>query len=287
VCGAGSPRHKLDKGPVEILECGACGLAWWTPDPNHRADDVYDAGYFSGAGASHGYDDYAGLEASLRLSFERRIARIPRDAPDARLLDVGAAYGFAVSESAAAGWRAAGLEVSTAAASVAGRIAPGRIVAGDGLRTPFRDDSFDAITLWDVLEHLSDPHSAMGEIARLLRPGGRLVLTTGDVGSFVARLSGASWHLYTLPEHLFFYTRKTLKKLLEAHGLQVESMRAEASTYTLGYLVERVRKSLLGRPASAPGGWPGAGLKVPVNLYDIVTVTARRAAAPRQRSSAA
>jgi SAM-dependent methyltransferase len=279
VCGAASPRHKLHKGAAEILECGACGLAWWVPEPGHRAEQVYDAAYFSGAGASHGYDDYAGLEDSLRLSFRRRIARIPRTAPRARLLDVGAAYGFAVSEAAAAGWRAAGLEVSSAAARIAGRVAPGRIVAGDGLRMPFRDGCVDAITLWDVLEHLADPHAAMGEIARLLRPGGRLVLSTGDVGSPVARLSGARWHLYTLPEHLFFYTRRSLRTLIEAHGLRVEGMRAEGSVYTLGYLVERLRKTLLGRAASAPGRWPGAGLKVPVNLYDIVTVTARAAEA--------
>jgi SAM-dependent methyltransferase len=281
VCGAGDPRHKLDKGPVEIFECGECGLAWWEPDPDHRAEDVYDATYFSGAGASHGYDDYAGLEESLRASFRRRIARIPRDEPGARLLDVGAAYGFAVSESAAAGWHAAGIEVSGAAARVAGGTAPGRIVAGDGLQLPFRDACFDAITLWDVLEHLSDPHAAVREISRLLRPGGRLVLTTGDVGSAMARLSGGSWHLYTLPEHLFFYTRESLRRLLAAHRLRVESMRAEASYYTLGYLAERLRKTLLGKTSKAPTRWPGSALRVPVNLYDIVTVTAQRAPDPR------
>jgi len=276
VCGAGDPRHKLDKGSIEILECAECGLAWWEPGPQHRADDVYDAAYFAGSGASHGYDDYAGLEASLRASFKRRIARIPRETPSARLLDVGAAYGVAVSESAAAGWHAAGIEVSTAAARVAGSTAPGRIVAGDGQRTPFRDACFEAITLWDVLEHLSDPHAAIGEIARLLRPGGRLVLTTGDVGSAVARLSGAGWHLYTLPEHLFFYTRESLRRLLGAHDLEVESMRAEASYYTLGYLAERLRKTLFGRTTEAPTRWPGSTLHIPVNLYDIVTVTAQR-----------
>jgi len=277
VCGVAEPRHKLDKGGVAILECPDCGLAWWEPDPHHRADDVYDAAYFSGAGASRGYDDYEGLEHSLRASFRRRIARIPRERPRARLLDVGAAYGFAVSEAAAAGWRAAGIEVSTAAARIAGRTAPGRVVAGDGLRMPFRDGCVDAITLWDVLEHLSDPHAAVGEIARLLRPGGRLVLTTGDVGSAVARMSGARWHLYTLPEHLFFYTRESLRRLLAAHRLEVESMRADASYYTLGYLAERLRKTLLGGKTGASTRWPGANLKVPMNLYDIVTVTARRA----------
>lgn len=276
VCGAGPPRPKLRKQGVEILECGACGLAWWVPDARHRPDRLYDATYFAAAGAGHGYDDYASLEDSLRVNFRRRIAHIPRPRPGARLLDVGAAYGYAVSEARAAGWEACGLEVSAPAAAAAGRAAPGHVVAADGLHTPFPDACFDAVTLWDVIEHLPDPAAAAREAARLLRPGGRLALTTGDVGSWVARLSGARWHLYTLPEHLFFFSRRSLRLLLEAHGLVVEEMRAESSLYTLGYLAERLRKSLLGVRAAGPARWPGAGLKVPVNLFDIVTVTARR-----------
>ncbi len=144
----------------------------------------------------------------------------------------------------------------------------------DAAAVPCAGDTFDAVTLWDVLEHLPEPHAALAEIARILRPGGRLVLTTGDVGSLAARLSGSRWHLYTIPEHLFFYTRKSLRLLLEAHGFRVESLRAEGSTYTLGYLMERLRKTLLRRSSPTRTRWPGSELRVPVNLFDIVTARA-------------
>jgi hypothetical protein len=120
----------------------------------------------------------------------------------------------------------------------------------------------------------------VAELARLLTAGGRLALTTGDVGSLVARLSGSRWHLYTLPEHLFFYSRESLRRLLAQHGFGVESMRAEGSSYSLGYLAERLRKTLLRTPARRGGGWPGSGLRVPVNLFDIVTVHAVKGGAP-------
>jgi SAM-dependent methyltransferase len=154
------------------------------------------------------------------------------------------------------------------------------VVAANALRAPFASQRFDAVTLWDVLEHLPDPHAAVAEVARLLRPGGRLVLTTGDVGSLAARLSGSRWHLYTIPEHLFFFSRRSLRLLLAAHGLRVESERAESAVYTLGYLVERLRKTLLGRAARQRGAWPGAQLPIPLNLLDIVTVQAVRGGAP-------
>jgi SAM-dependent methyltransferase len=279
VCGAESPRPKHRKRDVEILECRACGLAFWNPPPAHRAEDVYDAAYFANASAGHGYDDYGDLEPVLRQNFSRRIARIPRPRAGARLLDIGAAFGFAVVEARDAGWEAAGLEISTSAAR-AGHAAAGRVVVADAHRTPFAAEAFDAVTLWDVLEHLSDPHAAVAEVARLLRPGGRLVLTTGDVGSLAARLSGPRWHLYTIPEHLFFFSRRSLRLLLEAHGFRVEAQRAESSVYTLGYLVERARKTLLGRTGGRRASWPGSLLRIPLNLFDIVTVQAVREGSP-------
>jgi SAM-dependent methyltransferase len=276
VCGAAPPREKLRKGGVEILECPACGLAFWTPRPDFRPERVYDGAYFSDARAGHGYDDYAELEDSLRHTFAGRLARIPIPHHGARLLDVGAAFGFAAAEARRAGWSAVGLEVSPIAARRAGRVGPGQIVVATAPALPFPDETFHAVTLWDVLEHLPDPHAAIAEVARVLLPGGRLALTTGDVGSVAARLFGARWHLYTLPEHLFFHTRRSLCLLLEAHGLRVERLRADSSIYTLGYLVERLRKTLLGRGAPGPARWPGAGLRVPVNLFDIVTALAVR-----------
>jgi len=78
--------------------------------------------------------------------------------------------------------------------------------------------------------------------------GGRVALTTGDVGS------------------------------LAAHGLRIERIRAEGARYPLGYLFERLRKTLTRRGA-APARWPGAGLSIPVNLFDVMTVHAVREAA--------
>jgi SAM-dependent methyltransferase len=281
VCGAESPRAKLRKQGVEILECRDCGLAFWTPPGDFRPAGVYDAAYFTGPSASRGYDDYAGLEPALRLNFARRYAKLHLPRPGARLLDIGAAFGFAIVEAQSAGWDATGLEISRAAAERARHTAGDRIVIADALQAPFARDGFDAVTLWDVLEHLSDPHAAIAEVARLLRPGGHLVLSTGDVGSLAARVSGARWHLYNLPEHLFFYSRESLRRLLFAHGFQVVRLEAETSYYTLGYLIERLRKALLGRGRAVGASWPGADLTLPVNLFDIVSAEAVFTGEPR------
>lgn len=279
VCGAPAAPHLRTRG-VEILACRGCGTGFWEPGAGFDPRAVYGAGYFEGVGHAAGYDDYAALEAALRRNFARRLRALGRPPAGGRLLDLGPAYGYAVDEARRLGWRALGLELSPAAARRArGVTGPGGIAVGDAQRAPFADAAFDAVTLWDVLEHLPAPHAAMAEVARLLRPGGRVALTTGDVGSLAARLSGARWHLYTLPEHVFFFSREGLRRLLGAHGLRVVRMRAEAARYPLGYLVERLRKTLLGRVLPVGSQWPGARLAVPVNLFDVVTVHAVREAA--------
>jgi len=273
VCGSGDVYRKLRKQAIDVLQCGVCSLAFWQPEQGFDPAGLYDGDYFASEYAASGYDDYAALEPALRLTFRRRLARLRR-APGARLLDVGAAYGYAASEAERAGFRVAAVEVSSEAAGRAAAQLPGRIVRARADRLPFESGSFDVVTLWDVLEHLPDPHCAVAEVARCLCPGGRLALTTGDVGSLAARLSGARWHLYTLPEHLFFFSRESLRRLLEAHGFRVERMRAEGGAYPVGYLVERLRKTLFGGAASTPRRFPGASLVVPVNLFDVVTLEA-------------
>jgi SAM-dependent methyltransferase len=276
VCGGGECRERLRAGGVAIAECAGCGVRFWRPPRGFDARSTYDASYFADPSEARGYDDYGTLEPALRRTFARRLARLGAPAPGARLLDVGAAYGFAVTEARAAGWSAFGVEVSAAAARRAGRGGGGAVVVADAATLPFPAAAFDAVTLWDVLEHLPDPHAAIAAASACLRPGGRLALTTGDVGSVVARVSGRRWHLYSIPEHLFFFTRRSLRLLLDAHGLRVESMRAEASLYPIGYLAERLRKTLLGRGTAGPPRWPGARLALPVNLFDVVTVSAVR-----------
>lgn len=285
VCGAQDVRPKLRTHGVDVLQCRACALAFWLPEDGFDSARLYDGHYFAGDDVSAGYDDYAVLEPALRATFRRRLESL-RAKPGAWLLDVGAAYGFAASEAERAGFRVAGLEICAEAAVRAAAQLNGRVVRASAVELPFASARFDVITLWDVIEHLPDPHRAVAEIARCLRPGGRLALTTGDVGSLVARLSGVRWHLYTIPEHLFFFSRRSLHLLLEAHGLRIERMRAQGASYPIGYLAERLRKTLLGPKSRFGYVFRNASLIVRVNLFDVLLVEAVRTTAKAASSRA-
>jgi SAM-dependent methyltransferase len=84
---------------------------------------------------------------------------------------------------------------------------------------PFPDESFDAITMWDVLEHVHQPLVVIDAAARLLRPGGVLVVNHPNTASIDRRLFGRFWMGYELPRHLYLYPGDLLRRLMAERGL--------------------------------------------------------------------
>jgi SAM-dependent methyltransferase len=151
---------------------------------------------------------------------ERRalLAGTVRDLAPARALDVGAAGGGNTRVLAGAGWEVCALEHSAAGAGVAA----GRglaVVRADALCLPFADRSVDLVTALDVLEHLQDDRAAVAEVRRVLRPGGRLVVTVPvDMRLWSAHDEAVG--------HVRRYARAELLALLRGAGLEVELVRS-------------------------------------------------------------
>lgn len=115
------------------------------------------------------------------------------------------------------------------------------MVTGELGDTPFPPESFDAVTLWDVVEHVRDPAEALRAVRRLLRPGGTLALSTPNLRGLFPRLSqpvGRVTGYWTHPEppaHLFQFSQATLSRLLERTGFRVVEVLHERTPlkYTL------------------------------------------------------
>lgn len=194
-----------------------------------------------------------------------------------RLLDVGAYTGIFVQVAREAGWQAEGLEPSTWAVKQAQQaglpVTQGTL--DDGC---YPEATFDVITLWDVIEHFDSPRAELQQVWRLLKPGGYVVIHTIDIESITARVMKARWP-FLMEMHVMFFSRQTLRNLLERLDYRYLGDHTEGRYLRLGYLAGRVSAAFgpIGRPLEALVHrlhW--GGVPVPVNTLDLFTAYAQK-----------
>ena len=253
LCGSSARRTRFRVGRHSVHDCQDCGLVYVSPQRVAEAliEEVYDASYWrSQAPRQRGYADYAGDEDLSRRTWRARLRALePHMPPCGRALDVGCASGLFLEELALRGWMVAGTEPSAPMRErAAQRLGEERVHAARLDQLELDREAYDLITLWDVIEHLSQPLDDLRRLRRALRPEGRLVLLTQDVSSLLARLIGRRWHHFKHDEHLHHFSPATLRRALEQCGFRVlhRTRRATGKWVRWSFVVERTQR--LGRP---------------------------------------
>jgi SAM-dependent methyltransferase len=133
--------------------------------------------------------------------------------------------------------------------------------------------TMDVIVLLDVIEHLPSPRDTLALCARHLKPGGIIVITTGDFGSLPARLAGARWRLMTPPQHLWFFTRESIRRMAGSLGLDVAYSGHPWKIVPLSLITFQLARMLGRKPRQAAAA---SGVGLPVNLFDAMRVVLRK-----------
>ncbi|WGD55349.1 class I SAM-dependent methyltransferase [Bradyrhizobium sp. CB1650] len=273
VCGgAYKPSHLPG-----LFKCSSCGfISANLQIPEAELEALYGTDYFHG----QEYLDYAAEAESLRVNFRRRISTLNQLRPnliEAELFEIGCAYGYFLQEVAPSVRRAFGIDISADAVE---RAIKDQNVAAEHADYLSYDlgRKVDVITMWDTIEHLKRPDLFVEKAADDLKTGGLLAITTGDIGSYVARLRGKHWRMIHPPTHLHYFSVNTLSRLLKRHKLNVvyvahpgNSRRLRSVLYFLLVLKGKQR-----RLYDALRGSPVFNLDLTVNLFDIMYVVARK-----------
>jgi SAM-dependent methyltransferase len=217
----------------DIVRCARCGHMQLARMPS---DAELESAYADAAS-----DDYVDEEAGQRETARRMLARIEAHAPrrDA-ILDLGCWVGFLLAEARERGWQEqVGIEPSAFASAYA-RDRLGLDVRTDDLFTaPLPGRHFDAVVLGDVIEHLPRPGEALDRIGSLLAPGGVAWFALPDAGSRLARTLGARWWS-VIPTHVQYFTRDSIRTLLERHGFSVLEVATAPKAFSVGYYLSRI-----------------------------------------------
>ncbi len=212
-------RHELHVHGSTLVRCTQCGLVRVEPLPTAAAAArLYADDYFRDP--ERGYVDYVADERVFRAEFRRRLRVLRGVGGRGRLLDVGCASGALLHEAREAGFEPSGIEPAPEMARRAAESSGCPVTAVTLDRALLAPASYDAITLFDVLEHLVDPVRALRRLRMALVAGGALAVTVPDYGGLWARMSGRRWPFLTPWEHLVYFTRRTLRAALLEAGFE-------------------------------------------------------------------
>jgi 2-polyprenyl-3-methyl-5-hydroxy-6-metoxy-1,4-benzoquinol methylase len=207
------------KKKFSIVICPSCGLIFQHPQPVD-VDELYNEGYYSGS-SEYSYIDEREDKFLRDIESRRRIQNIEKFFPyrrkPLRILDVGCSFGNLIQNAIDLGHDAYGLDVSEYVKQNGhSNIARGNVC------DPI-DGYYDVITMAETIEHLRDPKRALLNCHDALNPNGILLIQTTNMDSITRRFEGKNSR-YFLPGHLFYFSIRTLERMLESTGFKIEKI---------------------------------------------------------------
>jgi SAM-dependent methyltransferase len=253
LCGGRDARRRYMQAHFPVVQCRGCGLIY--ADEHFREEDLeafYSGDYYQRAYVCHP----AEIDRKVAADYVRAFERVHRKLPEGgRLLDFGSARGTFLTELEQRGygaqWRMEGVDINPDEIEM-GRSRGLDLRCGTLESQGYGPGTFDAVAAFSVLEHLQDPVATLGEIARVTRRGGRLLLIVPSgrcliisLALLANRLLGHRARSFTdnvfHEEHIYYFTPETLTRLLEEVGFGVEEV-----FYTPSYLETHPPSVLVG-----------------------------------------
>ena len=222
LCGVNETTLVHRKFDFDISQCLSCRLvyvgpirptpdvSWLRYNPNYFWDE-----YLPSLGVRDGVYDLT--------AFDRRyapmLALLAPYQQMGKILEIGCGAGFFLKAAERAGWQAAqGIELSRAAVDFGQEKLGLEIQLGTLEDVPLPARSYDAIALFDTIEHLFDPKKILASTLSLLRPGGVLILSTPNIHALSHQILGHSWAVLNPLEHLVYFSPQTLTHMLKSTG---------------------------------------------------------------------
>ncbi len=209
-----------------LYSCEACRCLFLHPMPDSREiERFYPADYWWNARRSGGLKK---LESVYRkLALRDHIAFITKAAGNrgVDVLDVGCGSGTLLGLLKQRGFRVNGLDFSAEAAAIAKAENGVDVAVGSLEEAHFPAESFDVVTLFHVMEHVTNPRLVLAEVSRVLKPNGVAILQVPNIESWQFKIFGARWYGLDIPRHVIDYSRNSMLKLLADSGFVVNRIR--------------------------------------------------------------
>ena len=245
VCDSMESKVKFQKAAkdgasFQLVQCRTCGLEYISPQPSFSEVSKYYSSEYFLQRSERGYDNY--FSNTVKNEIERVFKLNLKDLKffeyenslynSKQSLDIGCAAGYFVNFLKNRNWNSHGIDISKECVEFA-QTNGLSVIEGDYLNQSYKT-KFNLITMWASIEHLHEPQKFIAKIYDDLTKDGILYISTCRVGFSFSKVFGKKWRFYNFPEHLFFFSIKTLKSLLKTYGFKIETIHTYGSGFGKG-----------------------------------------------------
>jgi len=219
--------HTLSGEEFEIWECKNCTQRFTQNIPGKENIGTYyqSKNYISHSDTSTGFvNNMYHKVRKHTLIQKRKLIEKTTGKKQGNILDVGAGTGAFLNTMKMANWKVTGIEPDKNAREKAKELYGIHIEESEKMNS-LPSQSFDAITLWHVLEHVHDLHENAEQLKNLLSANGKLFIAVPNYTSSDAKIYKEFWAAYDVPRHLYHFSPLAMKNLLQNHGLKVEKIK--------------------------------------------------------------
>lgn len=217
----------VSKEIFPVWRCSECGFVFTQDHPGEKEIGSYyeSEEYISHSDTSKGLlNKLYRFARSLMLNKKTKLVIKTTGLKTGTLLDVGSGTGHFAASMKQAGWDVAGIEINDRAREFSVSNFKISVLSPDKISS-LKNESFDCITLWHVLEHFNAPDGYMSEISRLLKPGGTCIIALPNCNSHDADHYQKFWAAYDVPRHLWHFQPETFGRFIKKSGFRLKGMK--------------------------------------------------------------
>lgn len=215
-----------------IVKCQNCQIIY--------IDEAASQGEISSRYEEISDETYIAEQEARKATFQKYLRKLEEHCfQKGKLLDIGTNTGLFVKLAKDSGWEATGLEPNSWAVNYAKKEYGIILINKPFEKETFPPETFDAVTMWDVIEHFTDPIGEIKKVHHCLKNGGVFAFSTVNPKSFLARIMGTKWSWF-MEMHRVFFTPRAVRKYLSEIGFEKIVITPHWRNLSLGYLATRL-----------------------------------------------
>lgn len=201
-----------------LIRCNRCNVVFIYPHPRKIKITQNNLSLYESEQSEEAYFD---KKEELIKRAEKYVKTLKKYKKNGKLFDIGCSYGFYSKVFKDHRYNVTGIDISEKAIKYAKKYFKLNLITGNFEKYKSRNNYYDVITMFDIIEHFQNPQQIIRKVHQLLKDKGIVIIQTPNIDSLIEKLCRTKWFWLLVPQHLFLFNKPSLSRILTENGFKI------------------------------------------------------------------